>query len=177
MNRKMTTGVSELHPVPVKAPWHMLGIDFIGPLTPEAEDGSQYILTISDYFTKWVEAIPTPDKTASTVADSLFKVFIINDFGMCTFSSCLGGWVHMYMHMYCYFGMPMQLFMRMGVPQVIVSDQGREFNNALNDDIAKQRGIRRRLTTPYHPQVRVYTAIQWTSVNRTFQVSKCGLCV
>ena len=83
----------------------------------------------------------------------------------------------MYMHMYCYFGMPMQLFMRMGVPQVIVSDQGREFNNALNDDIAKQLGIRRRLTTPYHPQVRVYTAIQWTSVNCTFQVSKCGLCV
>ena len=88
MNRKMTTGVPELHPVPVKAPWHMLGIDFMGPLTPEAEDGSQYILTISDYFTKWVEAIPTPDKTASTVtvADSLFKVFIINDFGKCTFS-------------------------------------------------------------------------------------------
>ena len=77
MNRKMTTGVPELHPVPVKAPWYMLGIDFIGPLTPEAEDGSQYILTISDYFTKWVEAIPTPDKTASTVADSLFTVFIL----------------------------------------------------------------------------------------------------
>ena len=57
---------------------------------------------------------------------------------------------------------------------MIVSDQGREFNN---DDIAKQLGIRRRLTTPYHPQVRVYTAIQWTSVNCTFQASKCGLCV
>ena len=83
----------------------------------------------------------------------------------------------MYMYMYCYFGMPMQLFMRMGVPQVIVSDQGREFNNALNDDIAKQLGIRRRLTTPYHSQVCVYTAIQWTSVNCTLQVSKCGLCV
>ena len=55
----------------------MLGIDFIGPLTPEAEDGSQYIMTISDYFTKWVEATPTPDKTASTAADSLFTVFIL----------------------------------------------------------------------------------------------------
>lgn len=42
----------------------MLGIDFVGPLTPEAEDGSRYILTISDYFTKWVEALPTADKHA-----------------------------------------------------------------------------------------------------------------
>ena len=27
MNRKITTGVPELHPISVKAPWHMLGID------------------------------------------------------------------------------------------------------------------------------------------------------
>eukprot|EP00731_Ephydatia_muelleri_P033277 Em0027g25a len=52
MNRKLTTGVPELHPIPVKAPWYMVGIDFIGPLSPVAKDGSRYILTISDYFTK-----------------------------------------------------------------------------------------------------------------------------
>ena len=52
----------------------MIGIDFIGPLSPEADDGSRYILTRSDYFTKWVEAVPTADKTASGVAASLFKV-------------------------------------------------------------------------------------------------------
>ena len=52
----------------------MIGIDFIGPLSPEADDGSHYILTLSDYFTKWVEAVPTADKTASGVAASLFKV-------------------------------------------------------------------------------------------------------
>ena len=82
---------------------------------------------------------------------------------MCKFALRLGGWVHRY----CYFVIPMQLFMRVGVPQVIVSDQGCEFNNALNDDIAKQLGIRRRLTTPYHPQVRVY----FYSVKCTFLVS------
>ena len=43
--------------------------------------------------------------------------------------------------------------MRMGIPQVVVSDQGREFNNALNDELAVTLGISRRLTTPYHPQV------------------------
>ena len=52
----------------------MTGIDFIGPISPEADDGSHYILTLSDYFTNWVEAAPTADKTASGVAASLFKV-------------------------------------------------------------------------------------------------------
>ena len=74
MNRKLTTGIPELHPIPVKSPWHQIGIDFIGPLCPVADDGSQYILTVSDYFTKWVEAVPTPDKTASSVSNALFKV-------------------------------------------------------------------------------------------------------
>ena len=32
------------------------------------------ILTISDYFTKWVEAVATPDKSAVQVASLLFKV-------------------------------------------------------------------------------------------------------
>ena len=77
MNRKLTTGVPELHPVAVKSAWHMIGIDFIGPISLESEDGSRYILTISDYFTKWVEALPTTDKYASTVATALFKVYIL----------------------------------------------------------------------------------------------------
>lgn len=84
MNRKFTTGLPQLHSVPVKAPWYMLGIDFVGPLTPEAEDGSRYILTISDYFTKWVEAIPTVDKNASTVAAVLFKVKLLGPSCFCT---------------------------------------------------------------------------------------------
>ena len=49
MNRKMTTGKPELHPIPVKAPWHQIGIDFVGPLSPESDDGSRYIFTASDY--------------------------------------------------------------------------------------------------------------------------------
>ena len=39
--------------------------------------GNCYILTISDYFTKWVEAVATPDKSAVQVASSLFKVSTI----------------------------------------------------------------------------------------------------
>ena len=76
MNRKITTGTPQLHPIPVKSPWYQIGIDFIGPISPMADDGSSYILTITDYFTKWVEAFPTADKSAASVATSLFKVYI-----------------------------------------------------------------------------------------------------
>ena len=43
--------------------------------------------------------------------------------------------------------------MRMGLPQVVLSDNGREFNNELDTTLASLLGINRRLTTPYHPQV------------------------
>ena len=44
--------------------------------------------------------------------------------------------------------------MRMGLCKVVTSDQGKEFNNALNKELMKKFGIDHRLTTPYHPQVR-----------------------
>ena len=68
------TQTPELHPVPVKAPWYHVGIGFIGPIRPTSRQGNRYILTLSDYFTKFVEAIPLPDKCASGVAKALFKV-------------------------------------------------------------------------------------------------------
>ena len=43
--------------------------------------------------------------------------------------------------------------MRMGLPRVMLSDNGREFNNELDTTLASLLGINRRLTTPYHPQV------------------------
>ena len=69
----MTTGVPRLHPIPVVSPWYCLGIDFIGPLSPMSE-GNRFIFTVSDYYTKFAEAIPAPDKCASRVASMLFKV-------------------------------------------------------------------------------------------------------
>jgi len=39
------------------APWSfaMWGMDVIGPITPKASNGHQFILVAIDYFTKWVE--------------------------------------------------------------------------------------------------------------------------
>ena len=47
----------------------------------------------------------------------------------------------------------MQLFMRMGIPKVVTSDQGTEFNNQLNEEFMRLLNIDHRLSTPYHPQV------------------------
>ena len=84
MDKKITTGTPQLNPIPVKSPWYMVGIDFVGPISPVASDGSQYILTVTDHFTKWAEAVPTVDKTVASTSTVLFKVgytslFIILD--------------------------------------------------------------------------------------------------
>ena len=75
MNKKISSTMPELHPVPVTSPWYHIGIDFVGPITPLSRSGNRFILTMSDYFTKWVEAVALPSKCAQGVAESLFKVW------------------------------------------------------------------------------------------------------
>ena len=48
----------------------------MGPISPISLSGNRYILTLSDYFMKWVDAIPLPSKEAPQVANALFKVFL-----------------------------------------------------------------------------------------------------
>ena len=74
MNKAPLVSPTVLHPVPIHSPWYHVGIDFIGPLHPITTKGNRYVLTVSDYFTKWVEAVPLPNKTALGVAQSLLKV-------------------------------------------------------------------------------------------------------
>lgn len=76
MNKSSLVTVPELNPVPVHSPWHHVGIDFVGPIHPVSRNGNRFILTIADYFSKWVEAIPLPTKNAVGVAKSLFQVDI-----------------------------------------------------------------------------------------------------
>ena len=73
VNRKMVISTPDLHPVPVKAPCFHIGIDIVGPL-PTSLKGNQYILTISNYFSKFTEAIPLSSKNADGVSAALFKV-------------------------------------------------------------------------------------------------------
>lgn len=53
--------------------WELIGIDLTGPL-PKTSSGFQYILTATDYFSKWVEAFPLKSKSASEVAQHLCAI-------------------------------------------------------------------------------------------------------
>ena len=64
-----------LHPVKVVSKvWYLFGIDLIDAGKVSAK-GNRYLLTMTDYFRKFVEAIPLPDKSAVSVAQSLYKAY------------------------------------------------------------------------------------------------------
>ena len=52
-----------------------VAMDILGPL-PETDRHNMYILVISDYFTKWSEAIPLPNICAETVAREFIHRFV-----------------------------------------------------------------------------------------------------
>jgi transposase InsO family protein len=67
--------VGQLHPVPPPdGPFQIIGIDFCGPLktTPR---GNKYVLVITDYFTRYITAVPLPTCTAEKTAETLFNEF------------------------------------------------------------------------------------------------------
>ena len=67
--------MDELHPIKVTSKvWYMVGVDLIDARNVTT-NGNRYILTQTDYFTKYVEAVPLKDKSAGSVAKAMFKVF------------------------------------------------------------------------------------------------------
>ena len=51
-----------------------IAINILGPL-PKTVSGNEYIMVISDYFTKWIECYSLPNQLAYTVADALVTKF------------------------------------------------------------------------------------------------------
>ena len=52
------------------SPMEKIVIDILGPLS-KTVSGNEYIMVISDYFTKWIECYALPDQQAYIVADAL----------------------------------------------------------------------------------------------------------
>eukprot|EP00253_Pinus_taeda_P011725 PITA_11725 len=48
-----------LKPIEVSAPFQQWGFDFIAEIHPSSSGHHRWILTATDYFTKWIEVIPT----------------------------------------------------------------------------------------------------------------------
>ncbi|XP_072908083.1 gypsy retrotransposon integrase-like protein 1 isoform X2 [Hemitrygon akajei] len=64
----------KFQPLKVTRPWEILGLELTGPF-PETVRGNTYILIVTDYFTKWVEAIPIQNRDALSVAGGLAATF------------------------------------------------------------------------------------------------------
>ena len=56
-----------LQPIMVEGPFMKWGLDFIGEIHPASSAQQKWILTAIDYFTKWIEAIPTRNATDSVI--------------------------------------------------------------------------------------------------------------
>ena len=59
----------------VGVPMERVAIDVMGPL-PVSARGNRYVIVMADYFTKWAEAIATPNQEAKTVADVFVRHFL-----------------------------------------------------------------------------------------------------
>jgi hypothetical protein len=59
-------------PVPIGEPFDNISADIVGPL-PETHHGNQYLLVVTDRFTKWCEAWPLRTADAATTAKCLLE--------------------------------------------------------------------------------------------------------
>jgi hypothetical protein len=78
------SGKQQLRPLPLKpvvasTPFQQWGLDFIGEIHPPSSGQHRWILTATDYFTKWIEATPT--RSASHKVIISFLEDIIARFG------------------------------------------------------------------------------------------------
>jgi hypothetical protein len=82
-------------------PFQRISIDFVGPLSTSTR-GNQYILSVKDTFTRWMEAFPIHSATAEETVRILEK----------------------------------EIICRYGIPEIIHSDQGRQFTSRLMEQVA-----------------------------------------
>jgi hypothetical protein len=69
-----------LKPISVEAPFQQWGLEFIGEIHPPSSGQHKWILTATDYFTKWIEVVPCRQATDSVIIKFL-ETNILSHFG------------------------------------------------------------------------------------------------
>eukprot|EP00253_Pinus_taeda_P020383 PITA_20383 len=69
-----------LKPISAERPFQQWGLDFIGEIHPSSSGQHKWILTTTDYFTKWIEAIPCRQANDSIIMKFL-ETNILSRFG------------------------------------------------------------------------------------------------
>ena len=64
----------------MNAPLQQWGLDFIGKIHPPSSGRHKWILTATNFFTKWVEAVPTRRATEQVIINFL-QENILSRFG------------------------------------------------------------------------------------------------
>ena len=68
-----------LHPTIAVWPFEAWGTDIIGPISPPSAKGHRFILTITNYFSKWAEVVPFIEVKTTNVVNFI-KYFVIHWF-------------------------------------------------------------------------------------------------
>lgn len=63
-----------MQPVVSQSPWQIVACDVMGPF-PRSPRGNQYLLVVTDHFTKWVELFPLRKLLSQRIWESLLSVF------------------------------------------------------------------------------------------------------
>jgi transposase InsO family protein len=69
-----------MKPISVEAPFQQWGLDFISEINLSSSGQHKWILTATDYFTKWIEAVPCMQTTDSVIIN-FFETNILSRFG------------------------------------------------------------------------------------------------
>ena len=57
----------------MNGPFQQWGLDFIGEINQSSSGQHKWILVATDYFTKWIEAVPTRNATHQVIMRFLYE--------------------------------------------------------------------------------------------------------
>lgn len=66
----------EPQPFTTSWPFCQWGLDLVGKIHPSSSNGHKFIITTTEYFTKWIEAVPMTTVTGKQIASFILNYLI-----------------------------------------------------------------------------------------------------